>query len=186
MTQNSAQTYGPSFKVSELDHSRPRDIVVTPTPEAVEALRGELGLDGLAKVRLTGKLAPLGKRDWRFEGVIGATLVQPCVVTLEPVTTRVDADVEVTWVGGLRPSDAEESEAPDDVNQEPLGAEIDMGRVLSEALAINVPDYPRADGAEMENAQFTEPGKAAMTDDDAKPFAGLAALKAQMEGKDGE
>ncbi|CAN0590320.1 unnamed protein product [Ectocarpus sp. 12 AP-2014] len=61
---------------------------------------------------------------------------------------------------------------------EPLGREIDLNAVMIEALSLALPTYPRADTAELGQAVFTEPGKAAMTDDDTKPFAALAALKA--------
>ena len=38
--------------------------------------------------------------------------------------------------------------------------------------------------ASLEAAQFTEPGKVAMRDEDALPFAGLAALREHLAGKD--
>ncbi|MGB1722615.1 MAG: DUF177 domain-containing protein, partial [Paracoccaceae bacterium] len=43
---------------------------------------------------------------------------------------------------------------------------------------------PRAHGADLGEAVFTEPGKAAMRDEDTRPFAGLAALREQLEDKE--
>ena len=49
---------------------------------------------------------------------------------------------------------------------------------------LDVPAYPRKDGVEAETIGVTEPGKPVMTDEDARPFAGLAALRAGLENKD--
>lgn len=181
-----SESYGPVLKVSDLDHSRPHEIDVKLDTDSADALATALGIDGMRKVRLSGRLAPFGKADWRFEGNLGATVVQPCVVTLAPVTTRIEAPVERSWLRDLPPVKAEESETPDDVSVERLGSEIDFGTVLAEAVALNLPDYPRAEGAELEDASFTEPGRDPMSDDDAKPFAGLAALRDQLAGKAGD
>lgn len=178
--------YGPVLRVADLDKSRPRDIDVSLNERQLKALAEELGIDDLRKVRFTGALKPLSKRDWRFTGHIGATVDQMSVISLDPVTTRIEEDVERTWIDGLKPVTAEESEAPADVDQEPLGPEIDMGNVLAEALALALPDYPRGDEEEVGEQVFTEPGKDAMTDDDAKPFAGLAALRDKLAGDDTE
>ncbi len=176
--------YGPVLRVAELDKSRPREIEVTPDQATADQIAADLGISGARKIRLTGTLAPLGKRDWRFTGHLGATVVQPCVVTLDPVTTRLEEDIERSFIKGLESSEADESETPDDVFQDDLGNEIDFGAVLLEALSLALPDFPRADGAEVAETQFTEPGKDAMTDDDAKPFASLAALRDKLAGDD--
>jgi uncharacterized metal-binding protein YceD (DUF177 family) len=57
--------------------------------------------------------------------------------------------------------------------------------VLTEALALALPLYPRADGAEDGSLAVTEPGKAAMTDDEARPFANLAELMRRKPGTPG-
>lgn len=117
-------------------------------------------------------------------GQLGATVVQPCVVTLTPVTTRIETDVRRLYTPDFIDPDGDEVEMPEDDSLEPLGHQIDLSAVLIESLALALPLYPRADGAQIETANFTEPGKAAMTDDDAKPFAGLAALKDALKDKE--
>ena len=49
------------------------------------------------------------------------------------------------------------------------------------ALVLALPEYPRSEGAELGEAIFTEAGLAPMKDEDARPFAGLAALKDQLK-----
>lgn len=180
-----SENFGPVLKVSDLGPSQGEDIEIVLDPEQATVLAQRLEISAARKVRLTGRLAPLGAHDWQFIGQIGATVVQPCVISLDPVTTRIEAPVERTWIRGLEPISAEESETPEDVSIEPLGPEIDMGAVLAEAVALNLPDYPRADGVALEETVFTEPGKEALTDAETKPFAGLAALRDQLRDDSG-
>ena len=70
---------------------------------------------------------------------------------------------------------------PEDETIEELGEYIDPYSIMQEVLAIEMPDYPRATNASVEDSVFTEPGKDAMTDDDAKPFAALAGLMKTSE-----
>lgn len=71
---------------------------------------------------------------------------------------------------------------PEDDSVEPLPDVIDVGVVATEALALALPLYPRAEGAELGEAVFTAPGEAPLRDGDLKPFAGLAALKDRLGG----
>lgn len=139
----------------------------------------------LQKLRFVGKLTPRGKSDWDLTGTLGATAVQACVVTLEPVKTRVDDPVRRVFLSRWKePEPDSVSEMDEDVESEPLPDQIDLTAVAHEALALALPDYPRKDDVALEEAVFAEPGVAPMTDEDAKPFAGLAALKEKFE-KDG-
>lgn len=172
------------IRVSDLARGSARSVDLRPDEGERAAIAAELGLLELRKLHFAGDLAPFGKRDWRFEGQIGATVVQPCVVTLAPVVSRIDEAVRRSFVAGWAPPEGDEVELDDDVDTEPLGHEIDLGAVMVEALALALPAWPRAEGADLDTAVFTEPGKAAMTDDDAKPFAGLAALRDKFGDND--
>lgn len=169
------------LRVADLPQRAVTPFEIVPNQQELEALRRLLALDGLRKVRLTGTLAPLGKQDWRLQAQLGATVVQPCVATLEPVTTRIDTDVTRQFLKDFEQIDLPEAESPDDDTSEALGTHIDLWHVLAEALSLAVPLYPRADASPGPvEIRVTAPGKAAMTDDEAKPFAGLAALKSQL------
>ena len=78
-----------------------------------------------------------------------------------------------------------EIEMPEDDTQEPLPEVIDLGAVMAEALALALPDYPRAPGAELGEAVFAAPGVAALRDADLRPFAALAKLRPQGEEEQG-
>jgi len=175
---------GPVIRVAELTRGQSRQITAEPGAEARAAVAEALGIDAVKKLRFEGQLAPLGKRDWELTGTLGATVVQACVVTLAPVTTRIDAPVSRRFLADWEEPSGDEVEMPEDVDAEPLGAEIDIGAMMVEALALALPDFPRAEGVELDEAVFAEPGTQAMTDEDAKPFAGLAALRNKLAGED--
>jgi len=173
-----------AIRVSDLDASNSKAFEITPSSAELTQIQATLDLLGLRKVRLAGKLVPLGKRDWSLSAKLGATVVQPCVATLEPVTTRVETDVTRQFLSDFEDPDTPEAEMPDDDTSEPLGIYIDPAAVLVEALSLALPLYPRAEGADETPYVHTKPGEKPMQDEDARPFAALAELMAKKEGDD--
>ena len=175
--ESAEMTDSTNFRVADLDPHHPTPFDLRPGEDIRAALAAELGLLGLRKLSFTGTIAAQGRRDWVLSGKLGATVVQPCVVTLEPVTTRIDTEVMRTYVAGLAEPEALEVEMPEDDSVERLGATIDPASVMAEELALALPPYPRKDGVELGESVFAEPGTKPMPDDDAKPFAGLSGLR---------
>ncbi len=170
------------FRASDLARRQPLDFQVEPDQATRAALAADLGIIEVRKLRFQGSLEPEGKRDWRLEGTLGATIVQPCIVSLAPVVTRIDDKVIRHYLAHwVEPDPGTEIEMPDDETIEPLGTEIDPAQVMAEALALALPDYPRADGAELGQAAFTEPGATPLSDADVHPFAELAKLKGKSQ-----
>jgi len=152
-----------------------------PTEAEAEAIRLALGLRGLRKMRFQGELSPIGKRGWLVEGTLGASITQECVVTLEPIKTRIDADVSLRFL----PDSMIEDDTPEDVLEddvEPLGEIIDLGHVAVEALSLAMPDYPRAATTEPVRVTAEPEGAEPIKDEETKAFAGLAALKDKLGG----
>jgi uncharacterized metal-binding protein YceD (DUF177 family) len=135
------------LKVSDLPHAGEVAFRVTPSAEARARLAADLDLRKLRKLDFAGRLLPEGRHDWKLVGQLGATAVQDCVVTGEPVTTRVDTQVQRVFLRRMPEPEAEEIEIPEDDRIEPMGAVIDPGAVMAEALSLALPDYPRAPGA---------------------------------------
>lgn len=178
---------GPSryaLRVADLPQDRPVAIEITAGRDDRDALARRLDLLDLRKLRLAGTIRPLGKRDWELTGRLGATVVQPCVATLEPVVTRIDTEVARRYLADYAEPEETEVEMPEDDTIERLGTHIDPAKVMAEALALALPLYPRAEGVDPVVVDVTEPGKPAMTDEDAKPFAGLAGLRDRLRGED--
>ena len=154
-------------------------------PNAPEraAIAQALGIVGIKKLKFTGEIKPVGRSDWDLRGTLGATVVQDCVVTLDPVTSRIDEPVQRSYLTHVDEPEDTDVEMTFDENAEPLPASIDLYTVLIEALSLSMPAYPRAQGAEMGEAVFSQSGVSPMTDDDAKPFAGLGDLRNALEKK---
>lgn len=172
------------IRLAELG-SRSFDFDLSPDAGRLAALTDALDLLSLKKVRFTGSLRPDGPRDWRLDAMLGATVVQPCRVTLKPVTTRIDEAVTRRYLARWEEPAKDEIEMPEDDSAEPLPETLVLGDVLAESLALALPAFPRAEDADEVSLSVTEPGKTAMTDDEAKPFAGLASLRDKLDkGKD--
>ncbi|MEM1078425.1 MAG: YceD family protein [Pseudomonadota bacterium] len=165
------------LRLADLPTRKPTRFSVAPTEAELAVLAGEMELSELRKVRLAGTLQPLGKADWILQAELGATVVQPCSVTLTPVSTRIEETVERRFLSDWAEPDGAEIEMPEDDNAGPVPAALDLAELLAEELALALPLYPRAEGVELGEAVFTEPGKAAMTDRDAHPFAALQGLR---------
>ena len=168
------------MRLADLSTRKPTPFALTPDADERAAIAQALDLLGLPKLRFSGQIAPQGRSDWTLTAELGATAIQPCVVTLAPVTTRIDDPVARTYVADLPDPDGAEVEMPEDTSVEPLPAAIDLVDVMIEALSLALPDFPRAADATLDQTTFAAPGVAPMSDDDAKPFAGLAALRDKL------
>ncbi len=165
------------------------------------AVAEALGLERLDALRLEAVLAPGDGVDWRLEGRLTARLAQACVVTLEPAPEAIDAPVLRLWsadaetedaalglgaavaAGDLGRADLDDLAAELDLDAEVIEATpdpIDLGEVALETLRLALDPYPRAPGARFEGAVFGPPGAPPLTDEAARPFVGLAELKARM------
>ncbi len=181
---------GPKSRSVATRHLRLTDVRAPVTfdlrPDAAERteIAVRLGAQTVSKLRLEGRILPQdGGHTLRAR--LGATVVQPCSVTLDPVTTRIDEDVVRRYLPGFDLPDAgTETEMPEDDSVEPAPDVVDLGLVLEEALALALPAFPRAPGVELGPAVFAAPGVEPMTDEAASPFAVLKARTADRADPD--
>ena len=171
-------------RASDVAGRRERSFELAPDAETRAAIAASLEIETLDSLLFRGVLRPLGRTDVLLEGRLQARAVQACVVTLAPVVTNVDQAITRRYIDGLEMPEGDEIEMPEDDTTEPLPEVIDLGAVALEALALALPDYPRAEGAGLGEVVFAPPGVAPLTGDALKPFAGLAALKGLIEDKD--
>lgn len=171
-----------AYEVDTLPSNRLIKFDLLPDEAEIEALKLNLGLTGLKKMRMVGEISPLGAKSWLLDAELGATVSQICVISAEPVRTRIDVSVRIKFLPENKIEfDTPENELDDEVEQ--LEKTIDIGIIATEALSLAVPLYPRKEGAEMQNAISAPAGQTPMTDEQVKPFAGLAALREKLESK---
>lgn len=185
MTEHS-ETTG-RFRVATLKANREHPFEIALQDDGLARLARDLGLLDLRKLRFRGMIKPEGDSDWRIDAILGATVVQPCSVSLVPVTTRIDERVIRRFLRQMpdHAPETDEIEMPEDETIEPLGEVIDLHAVLQEALSLALPPYPKRDDAALDQTDFAAPSATPLRDEDVKPFAGLAALKRKLEGDDG-
>jgi uncharacterized metal-binding protein YceD (DUF177 family) len=169
------------LRLSDLGQRKATHVRLAPDAAQMKALAEALAISDLRKLTFDAELRPARGADWILEARLGATVVQPCRVSLEPVTTRIDEVVRRQYLSNWQDAVEDEAEMPDDETAEPLPAMIDLGAVMEEALALALPAFPRADSVEIIDLTAAPKGAVALNDDAVKPFAGLAGLKAQLE-----
>ncbi|HKY94947.1 MAG TPA: DUF177 domain-containing protein [Kiloniellales bacterium] len=142
-------------------------IVASPAERAAVAKR----LDLLALDRLEAWLSlrlAAGATLLEIGGRIEASVVQSCVITLEPVPAKLSLPVEITYAltrGG--PEQPEESLDPDAPEPLPPGG-LDLGEEVVQMLSLGLDPYPRAPGAALPEEPDSAPEH---------PFAKLRELK---------
>lgn len=151
------------------------------TIEADEAERAALAARfGLVAIdRLTARFTL--RRDALgvvAEGHVDAALTQACSVTGDPLPATVDEDVALRFVPEA--ASGEEVELSDDDLDvvEYDGAAIDLGEAAAETMALALDPFPRGPNAA---AALKEAG--VISEEEAGPFGGLAALRDKLKGK---
>ncbi|MFN6924264.1 MAG: YceD family protein [Tabrizicola sp.] len=176
------------FRTGGLSPRKPTRFDYAPDAAACAALAGDLGLVALKSLTLKGEITPAGRDELVLTARLLAEADQACVVTLAPVPARIDEPVRRRYVAGLADPTGDEVEMPEDDSVEPMPEVIDLAGIAAEALALALPLYPRAAGAELGEVVHSAAGVAPLTDAELKPFAGLAALAALAKkdaGSDG-
>ena len=141
----------PRLELKHLVQNRGVNFDLTLSEAEISEIIEQLELLSLRKIKFSGVILPIGKGDWGLSGELGATVEQACSLTLAPVRSRIDTPV----VRNFRKSpitlshSGPEHEIPEDDSEEQLEDVIDLARVFSEALSLALPDYPRAEGAEL-------------------------------------
>ena len=124
--------------------------------------------------------AVLERDGWSVaaSGRIKASLEQACVASGEPIPQRIDEAFELRFVPEptTRPDEEVELAADDLDTIFHDGATIPLGESLVDTLSLALDPYPRGPNAA---AALQEAG--VLSEEEAGPFAALAALKGKME-----
>lgn len=139
---------------------------------------------GIARIDRLEAHAVLDREGERItaRGRLGAALEQQCAVTGEPIAAAVDEPFALQFVPEPKGLAVEELElgAEDCDTIFHDGATIDLGSAIADTLALSVDPYPRSASAD---AVLKRAG--VLSEEEAGPFAGLAALRDKLGGSDG-
>ncbi|MBU4530032.1 MAG: DUF177 domain-containing protein [Hoeflea sp.] len=128
------------------------------------------------------------KRDGvRVKGHVSVSIVQDCVVTLDPVEQQIEEDFEAIFLPEnsrlakrVQDGTAEmvlDPEGPD-LPETFTGDSIDVGTVAAEFAALAIDPYPRKQGVDYNDRIESDPA----TDKKPSPFAVLQGLKRDDTG----
>lgn len=149
-----------------------------------EAVAAALGISAVERLQATLHAVKF-RGGMRVTGRLEAEIVQPSVVSLEPVRQTIDEPIDRIFLPGPhKPAagaagteifvDLEADEPPDHFE----GPEADMSDLVIESLALAIDPYPRAEGESVESL-----GLPVDEDDEPSPFARLKVLKTSGENE---
>jgi uncharacterized metal-binding protein YceD (DUF177 family) len=154
-----------------------RDLQLSVAEEERKEIAGVLGITEIQHLDVTLHAVKF-RGGMRVTGRLTAAIVQPSVVTLEPVRQEIDEPIDRVFLpGGEKPHaatanaeifvDLEGEDIPDHFE----GPEADLSGLIIETLALAIDPYPRAEGESLDTLGLPRP------DEDESPFASLKSLK---------
>jgi hypothetical protein len=151
-----------------------------------QAMAAVAGLRNILSARADFDVVPKSGGRIHVVGRVQARIGQTCVVTLEPVESEIDEEIDLMLAPeaeARRLSDlieeGQDGEVPSEVADPPeaiIGGIIDLGRLATDALFLAIDPYPRKPGAVFE-AEVVVP------DPKDHPFAALKALQDKKKGQ---
>ena len=135
-------------------------------------------LRDLSRLEASFEVVRRGRSAVSVVGRVSATVGQNCVVTLEPILNEVEESIDVVYtskVAGQYHQTLDIDFAGEDPPEPLADGMLDLGEIATEFLIMGIDPYPKKPGATFEPPQAS--------DNEAHPFAALAALKNAKQGK---
>lgn len=169
--------------VDDLPEVGERHFKINASDEECQALAQRFDLLGLSNVNahLRARRLRGTKNAISLKGEFSADVIQACVVTLAPVATHIEGEIDRVY-GNPREIDVKEFEIPEDDSDLPdpvIDGMIDMGEAIAEEICLELPPFPKAAGTEFENYGV---GPEISEEEEKKdsPFASLADFKKKL------
>jgi len=181
MTQSDNDAYSYPVKVSNIS-ANPATLRFSADAADLKRLESQWGVSEVTAFKAEVVLGRWKRDGVRVTGHISASIVQPCVATLEPVTQQLEEDFESIFLpensrlaarifdgNGEMFLDPEGPDLPETFS----GDSIDLGAVVAEFAALAIDSYPRKPGLEFNDRIESDPA----SDKKPSPFAVLQGLK---------
>jgi uncharacterized metal-binding protein YceD (DUF177 family) len=151
-----------------------------------EAIATVAGVQAVARLEAEFDLTRYGRDGVHVTGSVTATVEHRCVLTLEPMESKIEEAIDLVFVPpSALPSEAGSAEVRTSSEEPPetlRDGVVDLGAVASEFLILGIDPYPCKPGAVFHAPQAKEPATQAKENVADHPFAALAALN---KGKSG-
>ena len=175
MSSNDAPLFEASVRIDRLPAGG-RDLKVSLDESTRADLAKTLKLTAVEVFDAVMTVVPL-RGGLRAQGRLVARVVQPSVVSFEPVPQDIDEAIDRVFLpeaqahkptpGSELFVDLEDDDFPDHID----GPEVDLSALLIETLALAIDPYPRQPGESLESLGLNNDGA------ESGPFAALAKLK---------
>jgi hypothetical protein len=156
------------------------EITIAPDKEQRESIADWVGVDVVDDFTARIELRKLTPTRFSFDADLAADIVQSCVVTLEPVRTRIERrfsrDLFLTAAAQHTEKEIEIAPVDDDGREEIANLRYDLAIPILEELALAIDPYPRAPGVSFEPPP--DPDVA-----ESHPFAALKGLQGQQKSQ---
>ena len=151
---------------------------IAATSDECAALAANLSLAQVGALRARVWLRRWGGDGARVRVRLSADVVQSCVVTLDPVRSRIGESFELafppTGEGLPCARRQREAEPAEETSGPVLEGTIDLGGVIAECLSLAIDPYPRKPGAELRGEWE---GAGSSDEPEGGPFAALRAWR---------
>ena len=181
MTRPNAPLFDAVVRVDRLPaHGRDLRVLLDDTQRV--AVAAALKLSAIEHFEATLVVAPL-RGGLRAQGRLVARIVQPSVMSFEPVTQDIDEPIDRVFLpqptdhtptpGSELFIDLEDDDFPDHID----GPEVDLSALIVETLALAIDPYPRLPDERVESLDLYD------MNEPSGPFAALAILKKENDPK---
>ena len=168
------------LRIADLHGSANNEFQFVPDRPELEQLADEVSAVRVASVKLFGSIVAASPEDWRLTGRLAAAVTQRCVVSLELVRTRIDAEVSRRYLADrTRVYPVLDCPVPKDDSVELLTDCIDLYDIVREVLLLELPSYPRLNDAVVPGIADTDPCPDEPTSRE-RPFSVLSDFRARM------
>lgn len=129
--------------IRKLDRSRDHEFHFKPDDVQNAEILSHSGWRALKGIELKGKLTPHDD-GWSLEGDLSGTVTLSCVISDAPIHQRLSTKIRrFYWSKGMELPSELSWDLDFDVDQEEMPQNLDLLTVISEAIALEVPDYPK-------------------------------------------
>jgi uncharacterized metal-binding protein YceD (DUF177 family) len=167
-----------------VDHLPPegRELSLVADAEQRSALAERLLVSSVEALEVELKVVKF-RGGLRVFGRLHAVVVQPCVVSMVPVTQDIEEPIDRIFLpAAVRPAkgaddvfvDVEGEDEPDYFE----GPEADLSELIIETLSLAIDPYPRAPGVVLDTEDADD------EEETASPFAALKGLRKDENGSD--